>query len=405
MTYTTRGGETWETISRRVYGNEASAERLRMANPGKVEPFLAGEEIITPQSPQLNFSARRNQQDPREVVLYIDGAEYPFWTEIQITRSRDGISTAQFAAPFDANNANFRRIFEPFSYRDVVVTLKGAPLFTGTLMQVNPTLSELRVISASCYGRPGVLNDCCAAQMPESYEFNGRNLAEITASLCAPFGVSVVSLLEDDPVFEEIQIEPTKKVWGFLSELASQRNVVLRDNEDGALVIEQAKPKNGIAAALEEGQHPLLSVTPIFNAQEFYSHITAWTDTDFGDDGEKYTVKNPFSSVFRPYSFKVPDAEPGEAINAAQAKLGRMLANSAQYSASLSTIYDQNGQVFAPSAPVQVTAPSAMIYRPTVLECRSVRLSFTPATSVADVELVFPGSLAGKMPGELPWLG
>lgn len=49
-TYTTKSGDTWDTIAREVYGNEYMAGALMAANPDYIDTFQfsAGVVIATP---------------------------------------------------------------------------------------------------------------------------------------------------------------------------------------------------------------------------------------------------------------------------------------------------------------------------------------------------------------------
>ena len=50
MAYTTKSGDTWDTIAREVYGSEYQAGALMQANPEHIDMFLfsAGVVLTTP---------------------------------------------------------------------------------------------------------------------------------------------------------------------------------------------------------------------------------------------------------------------------------------------------------------------------------------------------------------------
>lgn len=50
MEYTTKSGDTWDTIARDAYGDEYHAGDLMEANPGHIGTFIfsAGEKVIVP---------------------------------------------------------------------------------------------------------------------------------------------------------------------------------------------------------------------------------------------------------------------------------------------------------------------------------------------------------------------
>ena len=52
--YTTKSGDTWDTISKEVYGKEIHADALMEANPAQIEVFKfpAGVVLATPDLPE-----------------------------------------------------------------------------------------------------------------------------------------------------------------------------------------------------------------------------------------------------------------------------------------------------------------------------------------------------------------
>ena len=53
MAYTTKSGDTWDTIAREVYGSEYYADHLMAANHGQIGTFIfsAGVVLSTPALP------------------------------------------------------------------------------------------------------------------------------------------------------------------------------------------------------------------------------------------------------------------------------------------------------------------------------------------------------------------
>jgi hypothetical protein len=56
-----------------------------------------------------------------------------------------------------------------------------------------------------------------------------------------------------------------------------------------------------------------------------------------------------------------------------------------------------------PNTTVNVLAPGAMIYENYELLIRSVEMVYTTGKRVANLNLIFPGSLSGQIPEVLPW--
>ena len=401
--YTVRLGDTFEIISRRQFGTEDSAGLIAGANPGADDPLVPGSVLVIPDRPP-DLPARRPQGE--EVTLLIDGQRFRFWSQVSITRSLDQVSSVEFRAPFDPDQPVQRETFRPFTFKPITVLYAGARLFTGVMVGVTPELQPAsRTISVSCYSRPGVLTDCTmpAARFP--LEFNGADLRVIADSLLQSFGLTARFDAIPGSSFVKVRCDPQQRVASFLIDLAKQRNLVVADTETGELLFSSvisgsAQP----VASLEEGSSPVTSITPGFNAQQYYSHVTGIAPIAIGRIGSQYTVKNErLPTAVRPLIFNAKDSIDADVPRATQNKLSRMFGNMASYSVAVNTWVDQSGDLWRPNTLVRVRAPGAMIYRPYTLMIRTVSFQQDAASRTAVLNLVLPGSFGGGLPEVLPW--
>lgn len=400
-------GDTFESISRKTHGTEKEAGRIASANPGASEPLVAGTSITVPDMPGApqNLQQSANSGNADEVAILIDGNRFRLWDSVRITRSIDTMDTVEFGAPFDSDAPGFKSTFRPFSFKNAVITVGGNPLFTGTMINVNPVMESARkTISVSCYSLPGVLNDCTPPASAFPLEFDNQGLREIATALAAPFGISVQFLDDQGAVFERVAIEPGKKILAFLSELAKQRNLVISSSASGALTFLKSSGGGQSVSILQQGSAPVLSVEPQFNPQEYYSHITGIEPVIIGLDGLQFTVKNPrLNGVIRPLTFKAPDTLDADVKLAVEAKAGRMFGNMASYSVRVATWRDTSGSLWEPNTSIKLLAPDAMIYSEYEFIIRSVEFNRDRSTETAILNLVMPGAFSGKIPEVLPW--
>jgi len=277
ITYNVIAGDTFETIARKKYGTEKEAGRISRANPGVSEPLTAGTVLTVPALPDApqNLPSQLPANVEDEVAVLINGQRFRFWDKVRITRAVDNRDTVEFGAPFDHTAPGFRESFRPFAFDPVVITVGGEPLFTGTMVAVTPTIDNgARTIAVSGYSLPGVLNDCTPPASSFPLEFNGQGLKEIASAIAEPFGLSVDFQGERGAVFERVACDPGKKALAFLADLAKQRNLIIASTERGKLLFWQSAAAGKPAARLQQGEAPVLSVTPFFSPQEYYSHIT-----------------------------------------------------------------------------------------------------------------------------------
>lgn len=407
--YTIVTGDTFETISRKVYGVENHADLIRDANPGLADPLPLNFVIVIPDNP--NDPKDRNRflgaASPDELVLEINNERYRFWEKISITRSIDAIDQISVTAPFEPDNDLFRQSFVPFSYNPVRMGVGDEPVFTGTMVAVKPSMTtDKRIVTASCYSLPGVLADCTASSNSWPLEFaQGTTLRTIVERLCRPFGIGVDFFdVPDFTLSKSVSLNVGKKVLEFIVDLARQFDLVVASSPDGNLLFRRSNQDIFPQAEFVEGERPLINVVPNFNEQNYYSHITGLQPEFIGIPGARYTRANPhLRGVSRPFTFGIPDSDGGDIKTTVDGKMGRMFANAISYNVTIPTWRNPRGVLWGPNTFVALDYPSAMIYGRYEFLIRKVVFEAEGNSRVANLELVLPGVFNGRLPERLPW--
>ena len=407
ISYNVIAGDTFELIARKKYGTEAEAQRIARANPGVVEPLTAGIILVIPDIPNApqNLQQQTVTDNKNEVAILIDGQRFRFWQSVAIKRSLDSMDAIQINAPFNAESLEFRDAFRPFSFKKIEVTIGGVPFFTGTGVVVNPVIDEnQKTVSMGGYSLPGVLSDCTPPASSFPLEFSGQGLREIATTIAEAFGIGIEFEDDQGATFERVASKPNKKALSFIIELAKQRKLIVSSTPRGKLLIRKAIVTGNPVAKLQQGLAPVLSVSPAFNPQEYYSHITGLESVTVGVAGSQFTVKNEhLLGVVRPLTFSVPDTKNSGLKAAVEAKVGRMFGNVASYSLAISTWRDPQGELWEPNTTIKLIAPNAMIYNEYEFIIRSINFERDESAEIATLDLVIPGSFSGQIPEKLPW--
>jgi prophage tail gpP-like protein len=337
------------------------------------------------------------------------GNHFAYWRDIEIKRSIDNYSQASFSAPFEPSRLEFRRIFQPFTFRPLKVLHELLPFFTGTLVDVRPNLeANERILEVSGYALPGVLQDCTvpAPSDEKPIEFKNLGLRAICTKLCAPFGIDVDFQADEGAPFTTAKINVDQKIQEFLVDLAKQRNLVLNDTTDGKLRCWKSAEVGKPRARFVAGQSPVTKISASYSPQDYFSEITGFAQKKRGKSAAKSTQLNPWlREILRPEGFKLEDTERGDAPEATKAKLARMFANMMSIQIDdIPTWRDPHGDLFEPNTTVTVLAPEVMVYRETEFLVREVTLRQSATSETASLNLVLPGAFDGKMPETLPWL-
>lgn len=341
---------------------------------------------------------------PDEIALLIESKRYRYWSEMDITLSLDAYATCDIVAPFDADREEFRASFQPFSYADLDVQRGGKPLFSGTLVGIEPEiLPNKESVRASAYSRPGVLADCTLPAGAKR-EFRKMTLRDIATAVAEPFGLSVDFRGDPGAPFNKEKINPSQTVHDFLEGLAQQRNMLLSSTVTGDLLIWRAAAGGSPRVRLKAGERPLAQVRPIFDVQRYHSEITGHSGAR-RKKGSTHTEHNPWlTSKVRPSAENFDDVEKGDLPEATRAAFGRMFGNAVSWNVTLPTWTDPDGELWEPNTTITLEAPKAMIYRETELLVRRAMLRSDREIKSAQLEVSLLGAFTGEFPRSLPWV-
>lgn len=399
---------TLEGISTQAYGTESHVALIRSANPQASGGLATGMSINVPDLPGVTSRDPGTvTEDENEVTIKVDGKEFRGWTTFRLVRSCTAVDTFMFGAPFEPDNEEFRRVFEPLKYKRCTVHVGGKLEFTGVVASPLPTYdfeSGENSVTASGYALAGVLSTAMMPASWETREFNGLTLRDIAPEVCKPFGLSVTLPSDTGPTFERVALDSLSNPWPFLARLAKQRELVITNDVQGMPVFlnpTEETPTQYLVA----GQSPSETFQASFKPDVYFSHVTALVPTLIGGGGdETYTVENPhLKGVLRPHNFKATDAFGADALKMADSWAGRMIAGAIEYTAPLAGWRNALGELWRPNTTLRALGPEVMIYNPAEFLVRRVALIKTPDKDIASLTLALPGVFSGKIPAVLPW--
>lgn len=344
-----------------------------------------------------------------DVTVVIDGLEFRYWSEVEIIRSLDAVSTVELVAPWDPKRHDLREVFRPFKFKPMEVRLGDSALFTGTVVAVEPnSTAESSTVTLAGYSKPGVLSDCYMPASAAPFEFNKQGFRNILAAITKPFGIDFEVVGDVGAVFDKVALDVDKQPLEFLVELAKQRGFVLSSTNLGQLLCWRSVTTGNPVAKLTN--RPAGTVKASFNSQDYFSEVTGFAPAKRRKKGEglggsRYTGKNPWlTNALRPFSFKLEDTEKGDVPSAVNARLGRMFANMAAFDVDeLPTWRDPQGNLYEPNTTVLLECPEVMIYEAFEFLIRHVAYRASADKLSCSLNIVMPGAFSGEMPENLPW--
>ena len=233
-------------------------------------------------------------------------------------------SVFSFDARFDPLNIEHQKIFKPLTYPKIEIFSNDMDLLlTGNIVNNDFTSTKTpQLVSFSGYTKSGILEDVTIPDSVYPLEKNDQSLTEISAQLLKPFGIS--QLIERNVsnemnlVYEKAVAQPTQSVASFLTQLASQRNIVIGHTKKGDVYYFKAFIGSKPVKSYDESN--LLSSKMAINGRAFHSDITVRRQPSDENVGVSTVdgVKNPNVKQIRSVCKILSSGDDTSTIQAAQ---------------------------------------------------------------------------------------
>jgi len=233
-------------------------------------------------------------------------------------------SVFSFDARFDPFNVEHQKIFKPLTYPKIEIFSNDMDLLlTGNIVNNDFTSTKTpQLVSFSGYTKSGILEDVTIPDSVYPLEKNNQSLSEISAQLLKPFGIG--QLIERNVanemnlVYEKAVAQPTQSVASFLTQLASQRNIVIGHTKKGDVYYFKAFIGSKPVKCYDESN--LLSSKMAINGRAFHSDITVRRQPSDENVGVSTVdgVKNPNVRQIRSVCKILSSGDDTSTIEAAQ---------------------------------------------------------------------------------------
>lgn len=336
-----------------------------------------------------------------------------FFNDFTLALKFDSVGSAfSFSFYFNPDNPEHKEVMCIGHYHLCTVTHNGETLLTGFILsQKFPSSSVRQMVSISGYSLPGVLEDCEIPTKIYPLQSDGLSLRQIAQKLIQPFNLklkvdsTVASLV--DASFITSTASESQNIKSYISELASQKNVVISHDENGNLLFTKAKTnqKPILDFNIAKGSIPGTTMELNYNGQQMHSHITVQkqADADGGNAGE-YTIRNPFviGTVYRPKTISQSSGDDNDTEKAAKTALASELKN-----IKLTITTDRwvvDNKILKPNNIITVTNPEIYLFKKSNWFIESIDYKGDQNINTAVLNCVLPCVYDGSTPDYL-WKG
>lgn len=326
-----------------------------------------------------------------------------FWNGYQLSLKYDSVASAfSFNFYFNHENPEHKELACIGHYHECTVEHNGERVLTGYILSEGFADSSIKkMVAIGGYSLPGVLEDCEIPPSLYPLQSDGLTLREIAQKLISPFSLKMVVdpsvAAKMDSVLEKSTAKESQNIKSYLTELASQKNIIISHNEYGNLVFTESKANKKPILNFDGGL-PFTSMELTFNGQSMHSHITVikQADSDGGNAGE-FTVKNPYVPfVYRPKVVTQSSGDDNDTEKAANNILAEELKNF-----KLTIITDRwevDGKILKPNNVISVTNPKISLYKSTDWFIESIDFTGDEKQTIAKLNCVIPEVYNGKTP-------
>jgi prophage tail gpP-like protein len=326
-----------------------------------------------------------------------------FFNSFNLNLRYDSVaSTFSFSFYFNPENKEHKEMVCIGHYHKVTVEHNGELLLTGYILsQVFTSSNVKQLVPFGGYSLPGVLEDCEIPPKLYPLQSDGLTLREIAQKLIAPFGLQMVidPLVSSqmDSVFEKTTASESQTIKAYLTELASQKNIIISHDEKGNLLFTKAKADKKPLIHFQTGVIGT-SMSLSFNGQAMHSEITVMkqASSDGGNAGES-TIINPYVPfVYRP---KVIIQSSGDDVDTEQAAKNALAAELKNLQLTIVTDrWEVDGKILKPNNIIEVTDQEVYLYKKTKWFIESITYVGDNQKMTATLTCVPPEVYNGKTP-------
>lgn len=306
---------------------------------------------------------------------------------------------------FDEDNPEHKELGAFTHFHECTLEYNGELLITGNVLCTGfLDTAKADLCTLTGYSKPGVLEDCTIPPSLYPLQSDGLTLRQIAQKLIKPFELEMVVApsvsARMDKVFKKTVAEATQTVRDYLTELASQKDIVLSHDEYGRLLFTEAIIDQVPAIDFDrsKGMVPGTSFDFNFNGQGMHSHIHVQkeADVDGGNAGESM-VRNPYVvHVYRPIVINQSSGDDNDTVLAAKRALANEL-RGLTYAIGTDR-WLVNNKIVRPNIIVSVINPVTYIFKKVEFFVESVVLTGNEDRTVATLNCVLKDVYSKETP-------
>ena len=327
-----------------------------------------------------------------------------FFSNFQVSLKYDSVaSTFSFNFLYDEKSRLHAEMACVSHFHEAILEHEGETLITGYLLSQSFNVgSKTELSQFAGYSKAGVLDDCDIPTSIYPLQSDGLTLRQIAQKIISAFKLkmSVDSSVaaEMDKVIPVSTSKDSQNAKSYLTEICTQRKIIMTHNEHGDVLFTRAKTEVTPAFHVEDGQIGT-NISLLFSGQGLHSDITVLKESgiDGGNAGE-YTLQNPYVPIVtRPRVLTQTSGEDTSVEETAMNALAAELKDAIVLKIETDR-WKLNNKLIRPGIVISVYSPKNYIYKKTDFFVESIDYKGDPKSTTATMNCVIKEVYNGKMP-------
>lgn len=337
------------------------------------------------------------------MILKVNGERFEFFDDFTLKVTYDSIASGfSIGLNFNPNNPKHREIMRVGAYPIATIIHNDQTILTGYIANYKfYSESEPKAARIGGYSLTGILEDCQVPTDIYPLQTEGLTLTQIAEKLVEPFGLTVNVdgwVVEDmSKPYDFSSVEVTQSIKDYLSELASQRNIVLSHTVFGSLLFTRALIENQIPVLSFDGSIPQTKMSLTFDGQKMHSSITVLKDAQpDGGNSCQDNINNPYIEINKTSVTEQTSGDDNDTFSAARRALAKELKN---IKLEIETDrWEIDGKLLMPNNLIEVKNPDVYLYNNTKWFIESVDFKGTTQGLTATLHCVLPEVYSNQIP-------
>ena len=303
---------------------------------------------------------------------------------------------------FDPFNREHKELGVPGHYHEMTVEFNGEQLLKGVLLNKKFTHSTSQTMASwGGYALPGIIEDVTIPTSSYPLQMTGLTLNQIASRLLNPFKRNYGLEYVVDPAvasrmnktFKNATASETQTPKDFLTQLASQKNIIITHDEFGRLLFTEAKTDVDPVLTIDGTKEMPVGTSYEFSFDGQGMHSRIYMQKQASADGGNVgagNIRNPYviGSVFRPIVKTQSSGDDNDTSLALRRALGNELKGMKLTIQTDRWIVD--GKILKPNNIIEIIDPHLFIYRKERFFIESISYTGDQTKTVATLNCVLP---------------